>query len=130
MHPMAHDGLPVLDSLGGKEVPQIEALNCQGAVDNLARHFALDLGLAEGQSLRMGFISLSHCFRERAAAIRGYSIVFMMVWFKQYQASCLAMCLERIASAHLNRFGKKNFELGILVSIGSRSWHPGVPGLR
>ena len=50
--------------------------------------------------------------------IRGYSIVFMMVWFKQYQASCLAMCLERIASAHLTTLERRNCELSILVSIG------------
>ena len=44
---MMHDGLQMLDGLGGEDVPEVEALNCQRSVDNGSRHVALDLGLGK-----------------------------------------------------------------------------------
>ena len=76
---MPLDGLQMLDGLGGEDVPEVEALSCQRSMDNGLRHVALDLGLGKANfenGLHQVFTLLS---RESAVAMRGYSIVFMMV---------------------------------------------------
>jgi hypothetical protein len=75
-HPMAHDGLQVLDGLGGKDVPEIKALSCQRSV---SRHVALDLGLGKADLENGLHPVFTLLLRERAVVMRGYSIVFMMV---------------------------------------------------
>ena len=86
---------------------KIKTLNSKGAVDNGTGHVALDLCLGR-PAWRTGFMRSLHCFRDRVVAINGYSKVFMMVLFRQYQPSCLETCLVRMASAHLLALESRN----------------------
>ena len=124
---MTHDGLQVLDGLGGKDVPQIKSLNRQGAVDNLARHFALNLGLGEanfedGLHQFVTLLSGEGCGHQRILHHLHDGVV------ETIPSIMLGNVLGTDCIRPTDRFGKKKFELGMLVSIGLNHGAQEFPG--
>ena len=126
-HPVAQDGLQVLNGLRREDVTKIKALNCQGPVDNLSRHLALDLGFGEahfedGLYQLVALFSGEGCRHQRIFHCLHDGVV------EAIPSVMLGNVLgtDRIRPAHC--LGEKKLELGMLVSIGSNHRAQEFPG--
>ena len=114
---MAHDGLQVLNGLGGEDVLEIEALNCQRSMDNLSRHVALDLGFAE--------TDLEDEFHEVVTLFLGEGSGHQRVFYRLHDGviqTIPSIVPGNVLGADCIRppdcFGKQKLELVGLISIG------------
>jgi hypothetical protein len=67
---------------------------------------------------KIGAIILEHCFLVNEVATRGYSIDFMMVLLRQYQASSFLMRLQRREFAHVLAFFTRYFTSSDMLPEG------------
>jgi hypothetical protein len=124
---VTQDGLQVLNGLGREDVTKIKALDCQGPVDNLSRHLALDLGFAEA--------NLEDGLQQLVALFTGEGCRHQRILHGLHDGvieTVPSVMLGNVLGANCIRpshcLGEKKFELGMLVSIGSNHRAQEFPG--